>query len=100
MNEATWSVGVGILIFIVSIFIAVYYYMKYKKAFLVVFITSIATYVFSVFYAWDVYDPNKNWVMFMLLVSTILMVGIGKYFGNMKLKPAKLHTSLKEKQRD
>lgn len=98
-GEADWSIAVGILTFIVAICVAIFYYQRYKKSFLVVFIASIATYVFSVFYAWDVYDPNKNWVLFILVVSTILMMALGKYFSNIKLTPAKIHTSLKEKGR-
>lgn len=98
MAGADWSIPVGILIYLIALIFAIYYYYKYKKIFLIVFITSIATYGFSVFYAWDVFDLNKNYVLVILVISTILMIFLGKYFSKMELKPAKVHTSLKERK--
>lgn len=96
-GTADWSIAVGILIFVVAIIIAAIYYLKYKKVFLVVFIASIATYAFAVFYTMDVFELNKNWIMLLLVISTVLMLFLGKYFSKFELKKAKLHTSLKEK---
>ena len=95
---ADWSIALGVLVFLVAIVFAIYYYFKYKKVFLIFFVASIATYVFSVFYTWDVFELNKNWVLLVLVVSTILMLFLGKYFSKMELKPSKVHTSLKEKK--
>lgn len=97
MASADWSIAVGIITFIIAIFFATYYYLKFKKIFLVVFCASIATYIFAVFYAWDVFDLEKNMILLMLTISTILMMGIGKYFSNIKLTPSRTHTSLKQK---
>ncbi|MCA9497388.1 MAG: hypothetical protein KC589_10695 [Nanoarchaeota archaeon] len=97
MAGAEWSIPLGILVFIVALLFAVYYYMKYKKVFLIVFVASIATYVFAAFYTWDVFELNKNWIMGMLSISTLLMFGLAKYFSNLVLNPVKPHTSLKEK---
>ncbi|MCA9460034.1 MAG: hypothetical protein KC550_05800 [Nanoarchaeota archaeon] len=98
MASAEWSIPLGILIFIVALIFAVYYYMKYKKIFLIVFTAAIATYVFAAFYTWDVFELNKNWIMAMLSISTILMFGLAKYFSKLILNPVKSHTSLKEKE--
>ena len=98
VGYADWSIAAGILTFIIAIIFAAIYYMQYKKVFLVVIIASIATYVFSVFYTWDVFELNKNWVLGILVASTIVMFFIGKYFSTIDLTPAKVHTSLKEKK--
>ena len=80
MSSADWSIGVGVLIFIISICFAIYFYLKYKKVSQVVFIASISTYIFAVFYAMDVFELSKNWILGVLVVSTILMMSVGKYF--------------------
>ncbi len=98
VGQADWSIAVGILTFIVAIILATIYYFKYKKLFLIVFISSIATYVFAVFYTWDVFELNKNWILAILLMSTALMIFLGNYISKFDLSPAKMHTSLKEKK--
>ncbi len=83
MGSADWSIAAGILTFIIAIIFATIYYLRYKKIFLIVLIASIATYMFSVFYIWDVFDLNKNWIMLILIISTVLMILLGKYFQNL-----------------
>lgn len=95
---ADWSIALGVLVYIVAIVFAVYYYLKYKKLFLIAFIASVATYIFSVFYIWDVFELNKNLVLLLLIISVGVMFYIGHYFSKLELKPAKRHTSLKEKK--
>lgn len=97
MASADWSVAVGILTYVIAVIFAAIYYLRYKKIFLVVLIASIATYIFAVFYTWDVFEPSKNVILAILAVSAVLMIFIGHYFSKFKLKPAKKHTSLKEK---
>jgi uncharacterized membrane protein len=96
-NEAEWSLFVGILIFVIAIVLAITLYLRYKKISQIVFLTSISTYIFAVFYTWDVFDLNKNWVIGLLFFSTILMLALGKYFSSSEFKKDKVHTSLKEK---
>jgi len=96
-GSASWSIAMGILTFVIALIFAAVYYVKYKKVFLIVLIASVATYVFSVFYTWDVFELNKNSIMLLLVISTIIMFFLGKYFTNLELKPQKKHTSLKEK---
>lgn len=98
MGEADWSIALGILTFVIALIFAVYYYFKYKKLFLIAFITSIATYVFAIFYTWDVFELDKNYVMILLVISTIVMFFLGKYFSKIELKLDRMHTSLKERK--
>ena len=98
MASADWSIAIGILVFIVAIIFAAIYFFKYKKVYLVVFISSIATYIFAVFYTWDVFELNKNWILGMLVISTLVMWFLGSYFSKFKLSKSGYHTSLKEKE--
>lgn len=96
VGSADWSLFLGVLTYMVALVFAGYYYFKYKKIFLLFFITSIATYIFAVFYTWDVFELDKNWILAMLVVSTFVMFFLGKYFSTIELLPADMHTSLKE----
>lgn len=86
---AEWSIPLGILTFLVAIGFAIYYYLAYKKFFLVVFIASIATYIFSVFYIWDVFELEKNLVLILLAISVGIMFYLGHYFSKLSLKSIK-----------
>ena len=96
MAQADWSIAVGIMVFLVAIIIAAIYYLRYKKVFIVIYSASIATYVFAVFYTWDVFDLNKNLVLLMLAISTIIMMFLGKYFSKIDLKQIKLKKKSKK----
>jgi len=115
IGSASWSIGVGILVLIVAIIFAALYYLRYKKVFLVIYISSIATYIFAVLYTWDIFEINENGILGLLLISTLLMLFLGKYtitsknrsvhfeqdsksFKKIELKPSKVYTSLKEKK--
>lgn len=95
---ADWSIGVGVLVYIIAIVFAAIFYFRYKKVYLIAFTASIATYIFAVFYTWDVFDLEKNFVLGLLIISTVLMIIVGKYFSKIKIKIDKPHTSLKERE--
>ncbi len=97
VGQADWSIAVGVFTFIIALVFAVIYFIRYRKISLILFIASIATYIFAVFYTWDVFEPNQNTILAMLAVSAVLMLLLAKYFSKFKIKPAKAHTSLKEK---
>lgn len=97
MAGADWSIALGILTYIVALILAIIFYIRYKKVYLVVIIASIATYIFAVFYTWDIFELNKNWILAMLVLSTLIMMGLGKYFSSFKIEEDKPKTSLKEK---
>jgi len=83
-NLADWSIFLGIIIYIIAIIFSVIYYYRYKKISLIFLIFSIATYIFSVLYSWDVFEINRNQVMLMLITSTIIMIFLGKYLSKIK----------------
>lgn len=96
-GEASWSIAVNVLAFIIAIIFTLYYYLRYKKLFLIFFIVSVTTYIAAVFYTWDVFELNKNWILLMLAVSTAIMFFLGRYFSHIKLTPINVQTSLKKK---
>ena len=95
-----WSIVLGVIIFSIALLVAIIYYLRYKKWFLVIYTASISTYIFSVFYVWDIFDLKGISVMSLLLISMIIMIFLGKYFSKIKLKKDKVHTSLKEKENE
>lgn len=97
-GSADWSIAVGVLVYLVAIIVAAIYYFRLKKVFIISYVASIATYVFAVFYTWDVFELRKEWILLMLLISTVIMILLGKYFSHVKIKPDKIHTSLKERE--
>ena len=80
-GSADWSIAAGIVIFLIAIVCAIVFYVMNRKIHQTVFIASIATYIFAVFYAMDVFELSKNGILGLLVLSTILMMGVGKYFG-------------------
>lgn len=82
---ADWSIAVGILTYIIALVFATIFYIKQKKISTILLIASIATYIFAIFYTWDIYEPEKNIVITMLAISAIIMLLIGKYFKQISL---------------
>ena len=96
MGGATWSIALGFAVLILAVIFSIIYYLRYKKIYLITLISSISVYIFAVFYTWDVFELNKNMVLLLLLISTIIMIFLGKYTSNLELKLDKPKTSLKE----
>lgn len=86
MASADWSIPLGVLIFIIAIIIATIYYIRYKKFSHVLYVVSIATYTFSVFYTLDVFELNRNWILGILVFSTLLMFWLANYFKKIESK--------------
>lgn len=82
---ATWSIPIGILILIIAIFFAIYYYIKFKKIFLVLIIFSISSFIYGIFYVWDVFSLKRNLVIILLLGSATSLFGIGQYLSSIEL---------------
>lgn len=86
MGSAGWSIFTGVIVYIIGLIFAIVYYNRYEKVYLVTFVASICTYIFSVFYLWDVFILDKNMVLLLLFISTIIMMFLGKYFSKLDLK--------------
>lgn len=82
---ADWSIIIGVLVFIIAIIFAIISYVKHKKIYQILYILSVSTYIFAIFYTWDIFELTKNLVLIMLLISTILMLSVAKYFSYTKV---------------
>ncbi|MFW5705140.1 MAG: hypothetical protein ACOCXG_04840 [Nanoarchaeota archaeon] len=100
MAQADWSIAVGVLVYFIAIIIAIILFLRYKKWSLVVYTASLATYTFAIFYTWDVFELEKNAVLIMLVVSTVLMMLVGRYFSKVKIAPAQTHSLQGKKKED
>lgn len=86
---ATWSIAIGILIFIIALIVGIKYFLDYRK-FSVIFLTAgIATFLFGIAYAWDIFDFNRVIILSVLVLSTLLMFGLGVYFKSVNFEKAK-----------
>lgn len=82
MASADWSIAVGFLVYFIALIVAVIYYVSYRKFSLVLYVASISTLIFSIFYAIDVFDFSRHLIMLTLIISTAVFFMLGKYFKN------------------
>jgi hypothetical protein len=100
MATADWSLAWGVLISVIATVASVLYYLRYKKWFLVSYIASISMFIFSIFYTWDILELKGIAVIVLLLLSTIIMIFLGKHFSGITLEEDKPQTSLPEKPKE
>lgn len=81
-GTADWSIAIGFLVYFIALIIAVIYYVSYRKFSLVLYVASISTLIFSIFYAIDVFDFSRHLIMLTLVISTAVFFMLGKYFKN------------------
>mgnify|MGYP006272084335 CR=1 FL=1 len=83
---ADWSIGVGILIFIIALVVGIKYFISFRK-FSVLFLTAgIATFLFGIFYSWDIFQFERNVILAVLIVATLIMFVLGLYFKNVNFE--------------
>ncbi len=98
--EADWSLALGVLIFIIAIIAAIIYYLRYKKWFIISYVASFSVLIFSIFYTWDVLSLEGLGVILLLGASAVIMIVLGKHFSGISFEEDKVHTSLKEKEKE
>ena len=79
---ATWSIGVGFLVYFIAVIVSIIWFVLYRKLSIVMYTISITTLIFSIFYMIDVFDFNRHLVLLTLVLSTIIFYVLGKYFKN------------------
>lgn len=83
---ADWSIGVGVLVYFIALIIAIILYILYRKYSLVVYIASISTLIFSIFYTIDVYSFSRNLILLTLIIATVAFFALGWYFKGIEYK--------------
>ena len=81
-SGADWSIAIGFLVYFIALIVAIIYYVSYRKFSIVLYVASISTLVFSIFYTIDVYDFNRHFILITLVISTIAFYILGQYFKN------------------
>lgn len=80
MVYSAWLAPLGWGIFFVGLILAIILFSTNKKFYPVMYVVSIATYIFTVGFVIDAFDLGKNWILLLLALSSIIFVVIGMNF--------------------
>ena len=70
----------GWSIFFVAFVVAIILYANVRKFYPVMYLISIATYIFTSIFVVDAFDLGKNGMLVSLAISSVLFIGAGYYF--------------------
>jgi membrane protein implicated in regulation of membrane protease activity len=80
MVHGTYSLWLGPYgwgIFFVAFIIAIIMFAVKKKFYPVMYLISIATYVFTVGFVIDAFHLSKEWILLLLALSAVIFIGLG-----------------------
>lgn len=80
MAYGYWLGPFGWGVFFLGLVVAIILFVTKRKFYPVMYLVSIATYIFTVGFVIDVFDLSKNWVLLLLALSAILFILAGFYF--------------------
>ncbi|MFP4401755.1 MAG: hypothetical protein ACLFPL_00845 [Candidatus Nanoarchaeia archaeon] len=83
------SIALGFFVYFVALIVAIIFYVLYRKYSLVVYVASISTLIFSIFYTIDVYNFNRDLILLTLVFSTVAFFVLGRYFKGIEYKRKK-----------
>jgi hypothetical protein len=75
----TWVEALAHTLFWLTLIASIILFAVKRKWSPVMYLISIAMYIFTVAYVIDAFRLSKNWVLLLLLFSTFLMFGFGFY---------------------
>jgi Kef-type K+ transport system membrane component KefB len=85
-----WLGPFGWGIFFIGLILAVILYLVRKKFYPVMYVVSIAMYIFTIGFVIDAFNLGKNSILLLLAISSIIFILVGVYF-------AKKFEKMKEK---
>jgi|SRR3989338_6794838 len=80
MVYSVWLGAFGWGIFFIGVLAAVILFAVKRKFYPVMYLISIATYIFTVGFIIDALDIGKNGVLILLALSAVLFIALGFYF--------------------
>lgn len=83
---ATWAPAVFFMLLIPLIIVLLIVYFKSKAFYRLLYIVSVFTYAMTIMYWIDVYYLSRNSIIGLLLLSSILMILVGRLFRKVKEK--------------
>lgn len=85
----TWYQFVGYSLFWVGLIVSVILYAIKRKWHPIMYMISVALYVFLVCFIIDVYQLKKNGILLILSISALIMLGLGYYLNKKFSKVSK-----------
>jgi|SRR3989338_545017 len=76
-------------IFITGLIVAIILFIIKRKFYPVMYLVSIATYIFTIGFIIDAFDISKNGTLLLLALSAIVFIVLGIYFGSKFAKSKK-----------
>lgn len=74
-----WYPFLGYGIFWIGLIASIILYAMKRKWYPIMYLISIALYIFTVGFTIDVFDMGKNGILLILAFSSIVMIGLGIY---------------------
>lgn len=93
MSSADFYPALGGAIFALSLLGAIILYSVMRKWYPVFYVLSIALYIYTVGYIIDVFEPRKDFIFLLLLVSAGVMLLVGWYLSR-RLREARASPAL------
>lgn len=86
-----WYPALGWTIFWIVLILAIIMFATYKKFYPVMYLVSVALYIFTVGFTIDVFEIGKGGILMTLILSAIIFIVLGVYFSRVvvHLEPAK-----------
>jgi hypothetical protein len=75
-----WYPFLGWSVFIVGLIVAIIMFSNMKRLYPVMYVASIALYIFTAGFFMDVYDLSKGGILLVLVISAIIFMLLGWYF--------------------
>lgn len=94
-----WYPILGGAVFWISLLAAILIYVFKRKFYPISYLISGALYVFTIGFVIDVFDLSKNWILFLLGLSSVIMILLGTYLAELfQNTPKKAKTKKKMKK--
>lgn len=82
MVYSDWLAPFGWGIFFIGLVVAIILFAVRKKFYPVMYLVSVATYIFTIGFVIDAFDFSKSMVLITLAVSSLLFILAGIYLGS------------------
>lgn len=80
MAYSAWLGIFGWGVFYIGLITAIILFAIKRKFYPVMYLVSIATYIFTIGFVIDTQDLSKNWILLFLAFSAVLFISLGIYF--------------------
>lgn len=80
MAYSGWLLPFGWGIFFIGLVVAIILFAIKRKFYPVMYLVSVATYIFTIGFAIDAYDIGKNGKLLLLALSAVIFILLGLYF--------------------